>query len=208
MEEEKEKEKKRKEEARRAEEEDEEDRKKAAAMKAKKAEEEDSRRRQEDENKKDRGISLKVGGDKGSVAEAFASEKAEAEEKFKKHKPLTRLDEDEKKEVTKDAEEKKKQQEKMKALIAQIPSDKKDIFAYPIDWDIVASSSIVDKKLRPWVKKKVVEYLGAEEDAMIEFIIRKVESKAKPEDIFRELEGFLDDEAEGFVVKMWRMLIF
>jgi len=43
---------------------------------------------------------------------------------------------------------------------------------------------------------------------MIEFIIRKVEAKARPDEMFNELESFLDDEAEGFVVKMWRMLIF
>ena len=51
-------------------------------------------------------------------------------------------------------------------------SAKEEIFAFPIDWEIVAQHSIVEKKLRPWVKKKVVEYLGAEEEAMIEFIIR------------------------------------
>ena len=54
----------------------------------------------------------------------------------------------------------------------------------------------------------MVEYLGAEEEAMIEFIIRKVEAKARPDEMFNELASFLDDEAEGFVVKMWRMLIF
>ena len=38
----------------------------------------------------------------------------------------------------------------------------------------------------------MVEYLGAEEEAMIEFIIRKVEAKARPDEMFNELESFLD----------------
>merc|ERR1719421_1479852 len=157
--------------------------------------------------KAERGISLNMGGSKGKVADVFAESKAEAEGKAEKHKPLTRLEESTSAATTA-AEEKKKQMEATKALIAQIPSAKEEIFGFPIDWDIVAQHSIVEKKLRPWVRKKVVEYLGAEEEAMIEFIIRKVESKAKPQDIFNELVGFLDDEAEGFVVKMWRMVIF
>merc|ERR1719253_2161833 len=105
-------------------------------------------------------------------------------------------------------DEKKRQMEATKALIAQIPSSKEDIFAYPINWRAVQEHSIIEKKLKPWVKKKVVEYLGAEEDAMIEFIIKKVEARSAPDAILNELIGFLDDEAEGFVVKMWRMIIF
>merc|ERR1712078_151429 len=124
------------------------------------------------------------GSDKGNVADAFKESKDEAEDKFKKHKPLTRIDD-----VKSDMDEKKKQQEEMKKLIAQIPSAKEEIFAYVIDWDTVRDSQIVEKKLRPWVKKKVVDYLGAEEEAMIEFIIRKVEAKARPDEMFNELES-------------------
>ena len=53
--------------------------------------------------------------------------------------------------------------------------DKKQAFAFDIDWQIVHDHGIIDKKLHPWVKKKVTEYLGAEEQGMIEFIMRKVQ---------------------------------
>jgi len=58
----------------------------------------------------------------------------------------------------------------------------------------------------------VIEYLGAEETTMIDFIIEKVESASRggegPEYILTELESFIDEEAEQFVLKMWRMIIF
>ena len=98
--------------------------------------------------------------------------------------------------------------QEMKALISKIPTEKDKIFSFDIQWAVVESANIVEKKLRPWVKKKVIEYLGAEEQGMIEFIIRKVVARTDPVKILRELEGFLDEEAEGFVLKMWRMLIF
>jgi len=117
----------------------------------------------------------------------------------RKHKPLTRLE---------GGGEVKLNDTDMRRLIQQVPTDKARAFAFKIDWQIVADHHIVDKKLRPWVKKKVNEFLGAEESSMVEFILRKVSGGSGPESVLAELEGFLDDEAENFTLKMWRMLIF
>eukprot|EP00930_Biecheleria_cincta_P056507 TRINITY_DN42612_c0_g1_i1.p1 TRINITY_DN42612_c0_g1~~TRINITY_DN42612_c0_g1_i1.p1 ORF type:complete len:774 (+),score=221.76 TRINITY_DN42612_c0_g1_i1:104-2425(+) len=118
----------------------------------------------------------------------------------RKHKPLTRLEDG--------PTERKLKEDEMRRLIGQVPTDKAKAFAFNIDWDAVHSNNIIEKKLRPWVKKKVTEYLGAEEQGMIEFIMRKVSAHEKPDKILAELEGFLDEEAENFTLKMWRMLIF
>lgn len=118
----------------------------------------------------------------------------------RKHKPLTRLEDG--------PAERKLKDDEMRRLIQQVPTDKAKAFAFDIDWDAVHSHNIIEKKLRPWVKKKVTEYLGAEEQGMIEFIMRKVSAHEKPNKILAELEGFLDEEAENFTLKMWRMLIF
>ena len=43
-------------------------------------------------------------------------------------------------------------------------SPKRDeAFAFKIDWAVVHEHDIAEKKLRPWVRKKVIEYLGTEE---------------------------------------------
>ncbi|CAE7324387.1 RBM25 [Symbiodinium natans] len=119
----------------------------------------------------------------------------------RKHKPLTRLD-------GPPAEDRKLRDDEMRRLIQQVPTDKARAFAFDIDWDAVHGNNIIEKKLRPWVKKKVTEFLGNEEQGMIEFILKKVSARTKPDTILAELEGFLDEEAENFTLKMWRMLIF
>jgi len=98
--------------------------------------------------------------------------------------------------------------DEMRRLIQQVPTEKAKAFAFEIDWDVVHDNQIIEKKLRPWVRKKVTEYLGSEEQGMIDFIMRKVSGQAPPATILAELEGFLDEEAENFTLKMWRMLIF
>ena len=32
----------------------------------------------------------------------------------------------------------------------------------------------MDKRIRPWVNKKIVDYIGEEEQALVDFIIEKV----------------------------------
>jgi len=146
------------------------------------------------------------GGGGGGGAQAMSAlfrepEELDARGQPRKHKPLTRLDGPPPAEV-------KLRDDEMRRLIQQVPTDKAKAFAYDIDWQSVHDHNIIEKKLRPWVKKKVTEYLGAEEQGMIEFIMRKVGSHTKPDIILAELEGFLDEEAENFTLKMWRMLIF
>lgn len=128
------------------------------------------------------------------------NEELDANGQPRKHKPLTRLDGP--------AEERKLRDDEMRRLIQQVPTDKARAFAFDIDWDAVHGNNIIEKKLRPWVKKKVTEFLGNEEQGMIEFILKKVTAHTKPDIILAELEGFLDEEAENFTLKMWRMLIF
>lgn len=129
------------------------------------------------------------------------NEELDANGQPRKHKPLTRLD-------GPPAEERKLRDDEMRRLIQQVPTDKARAFAFDIDWDAVHGNNIIEKKLRPWVKKKVTEFLGNEEQGMIEFILKKVTAHTKPDIILAELEGFLDEEAENFTLKMWRMLIF
>ena len=93
-------------------------------------------------------------------------------------------------------------------LMQLVPTDKATVFAYPIDWDMVSDHNIIEKKLRPWVKKKVTEYLGREEQGMIEVIMRKVSTHASPDIILAVLQGLLVEEAKKFTLEMWRVLVF
>ena len=83
-----------------------------------------------------------------------------------------------------------------------------ELFAYKVDWGRVEQLGIVNSVMKPWITKKVIEYLGEEEETLIAFILSKLSSRCNPNDLFNELTAVLDDDAEQFVIKLWRMLIF
>lgn len=62
--------------------------------------------------------------------------------------------------------------------------------------------------MKSWVTKKIMEYLGEEEKTLIDFIMGKIVSHTAPADILQQLTLVLDEEADIFVVKMWRMLVY
>jgi len=66
----------------------------------------------------------------------------------------------------------------------------------------------VDRRIRPWVNKKIIEYIGEEELTLTDFICSKVIARSSPKHILEDVSMVLDEEAEVFVVKMWRLLIY
>jgi RNA-binding protein 25 len=103
---------------------------------------------------------------------------------------------------------KKEREEEAKQIVAMIPAGKADLFSFQLNWDIVDEAEIVPKKMKPWVTKKIVEYLGEEEATLIEFVLAKMSNHMSPQEILDQLAFVLEDEAEVFVIKLWRMLIF
>jgi rbm25 protein, putative len=102
------------------------------------------------------------------------------------------------------SEEKRKQ---IKSLIEKIPISKEELFNYSIDWNYV-DNNLMEKRIRPWVNKKITEYIGEEEQALLDFICNKLQTKSSAQSILDDVVMVLDDEAEAFVVKMWRLLIY
>jgi len=72
----------------------------------------------------------------------------------------------------------------------------------------MALTKLVENKMRPWVKKKIVEFLGEEEQTLIDFICKKLTEHTPPEEVLNLLGYVLEDEATDFVIRMWRMLIY
>lgn len=95
----------------------------------------------------------------------------------------------------------------VKALIERIPTDRGPLFAYPMKWDYLGSD-LMEKRISPWVKKKLNEIIGEDEPTLILFITDKLSGEAKPEQILSEIRVVLDEEAEVFVIKLWRLLIY
>ncbi|KAL8275873.1 hypothetical protein Esti_000209 [Eimeria stiedai] len=142
----------------------------------------------------------------------YFEDEEEAVDAGRKHRPLTKL-EDHRDVVNKvnKVKETMKVIEDSKKILAMVPSEKAELFAYKVDWSLLVQKGILEKKLRPWVRKKVIEFMGAEEDLVqevIDYILKRVEDRPNPKELLEELSRFLDEEAEGFLKHMWRLLIF
>lgn len=94
-----------------------------------------------------------------------------------------------------------------KQLIDTIPKTKDELFSYEINWSIYDKNGL-HERMRPWISKKITEYLGEEEPTLVDYIVSTTGEHITATEMLKKLELILDDEAEMFVLKMWRMLIF
>ena len=107
-----------------------------------------------------------------------------------------------------------KRQEKIreeinKKIMDMVPTGKDELFGFHLDWNVVSRYRIVEEKVRPWVVKKVVEFLGEEESDLISFIVDELKKRPAPEKFLDNLKGALgDDDAAEFVIQVWRLLVF
>ena len=63
------------------------------------------------------------------------------------------------------------------------------------------------ERMRPWISKKIKEFLG-EENTLTDYIVSSTQEHMQASQMLERLQVILDEEAEMFVLKMWRMLIF
>ncbi|KAK3041781.1 hypothetical protein RJ639_000297 [Escallonia herrerae] len=94
-----------------------------------------------------------------------------------------------------------------KQLIDTIPKTKEELFSYEINWAIYDTNGL-HEKMRPWISKKIMEFLGEEETSLVDYIVSSTRQHVKASEMLERLQAILDDEAEMFVLKLWRMLIF
>ncbi|KAJ6771720.1 SPLICING FACTOR PWI DOMAIN-CONTAINING PROTEIN / RNA RECOGNITION MOTIF (RRM)-CONTAINING PROTEIN [Salix koriyanagi] len=94
-----------------------------------------------------------------------------------------------------------------KQLIDMIPKTKEELFLYEINWAVYDKHEL-HERMRPWISKKITEFLGEEETTLVDYIVSSTQDHVKASQMLEMLQVILDDEAEMFVLKMWRMLIF
>ncbi|CAK7268030.1 hypothetical protein SEPCBS119000_002847 [Sporothrix epigloea] len=95
----------------------------------------------------------------------------------------------------------------VRALVQEIPTTQQGLWAWPVQWSYM-DDGVVRDKLRPFVEKKVVEYLGVQEQFLVEVVETHLRKHGTPEALVDELQEALDEAAEDLVKKLWRMVIF
>lgn len=74
----------------------------------------------------------------------------------------------------------------IKDLIARIPTDQTQLFSFALNWEFV-DELLMEQRVRPWVNKKICEYIGEEEPSLVSFICDKIASKTAPNNILQDL---------------------
>ncbi len=137
------------------------------------------------------------------VIKAFADEEDDMNgPQFKRAKLVSLSDQSNESKMNSD--ERKKA---VKKLVESIPTDRDELFSYAIDWTQL-DESLMDKRIKPWINKKIIEYIGEEEATLNDFICTKIQQHTKPEKLLEEVKVILDDEAELFIKKMWRLIVY
>ena len=73
-----------------------------------------------------------------------------------------------------------------KQLAADIPNDNEGLWKWDIKWEFV-DESVVEERLKPFVEKKIVEYLGVQEQMLIDVVVNALRSRGRPQDLVKEL---------------------
>uniref|UniRef100_A0AC35UH37 RRM domain-containing protein n=1 Tax=Rhabditophanes sp. KR3021 TaxID=114890 RepID=A0AC35UH37_9BILA len=93
------------------------------------------------------------------------------------------------------------------SIVQSIPKDKDELYATPVDWES-CNEVIIKTKVRGWIETKVTEYLGEKEDELTDFITQQVLERKSPQMILKDVKMVLDEDAETFTIKLWRLLIY
>lgn len=112
------------------------------------------------------------------------------------------------KEVTITPEAFEEKLEKYKRLLGKVPKRRADLYQFPISWNMLAQNRILEKRLVPFVSKLLSEYFGQDDRALVQMVVRMIANRESARGIEGKVYEFLDEKAEEFVRRVWRMLIF
>ncbi|CAG8586293.1 10488_t:CDS:2 [Ambispora leptoticha] len=128
-------------------------------------------------------------------------EETDAKKKKRVLVPLEYSDDDDDEKKTED------RKRKITDLVATIPTDKEGLWNWNVKWEEL-DEQILSQKLQPFISKKIVGYLGVQEDELVYFVMDHLRNKKSAIELTKEMEQTLDEESELFVMKLWRMLIY
>jgi len=79
-------------------------------------------------------------------------------------------------------------QQAVRNLAAEIPQDKDGLWSWPLKWDFLDETVITDQ-LKPFVEKKIVEFLGVQEQMLVEVVDTHIRKREGAQELVEQLEG-------------------
>merc|ERR1719321_2653650 len=97
----------------------------------------------------------------------------------------------------------------LRDMVDRLQSEtREEIYATNLDVNYLRREKVFEKKLRPWLESKIDLFMGGPQSDLVEYVLRKVNSAIRPDELISELTRYLDDNADTLVERMWRMLCF
>eukprot|EP01100_Stratorugosa_tubuloviscum_P003054 TRINITY_DN1722_c0_g1_i2.p1 TRINITY_DN1722_c0_g1~~TRINITY_DN1722_c0_g1_i2.p1 ORF type:complete len:655 (+),score=303.15 TRINITY_DN1722_c0_g1_i2:174-2138(+) len=96
----------------------------------------------------------------------------------------------------------------IKALIDSIPTELSELLEYKINWEVVDKKNIIEDKMRPWISKKVTEYLGEKDSSLIEFILTQLHKYEPQKNLHDKFSYVFQEDTSIFIAKLLRKLIY
>lgn len=94
-------------------------------------------------------------------------------------------------------------------LVDRIQSEPRDkILKVELDVKSLRDEKTLEKKLRPWLERKIDIAMGGPQSDLVEYVLRRVNAATTADALTSDLQRYLDENAEALVELMWRMLIF
>ncbi|KAH8916621.1 hypothetical protein BT69DRAFT_1302610 [Atractiella rhizophila] len=132
----------------------------------------------------------------------------EAAQKKRQLVPINYSDEEDEEDEEEEEEKRiQKGQEQILEIVNMIPADKEGLWSWQMKWNML-DENIISNKLQPFARKKIVEYLGLEEEELVTAVVDHIRNRKSPGELVEEIEPVLEDESTEFVIKIWRMVIF
>lgn len=85
----------------------------------------------------------------------------------------------------------------------KLPKQPADILSTPLNWGGLLKHEVIERVARPWVGKKIKEYMGVEDQGVVQMIIKVLNGRPHVEQLRDKLKTLLDEKTEEFVVKLW-----
>jgi len=82
------------------------------------------------------------------------------------------------------------------------------LFALSLDMGFLREDGVLERKLRPWLERKIDLHMGGPQSDLVEHVLRRVNDATPPDTITTELARYIEDSADPVVERMWRMMVF
>jgi len=94
-------------------------------------------------------------------------------------------------------------------MVHSVQAEPRDeLFRMELNLPYLRGERVLERKLRPWLERKVDLCMGGPQSDLVEFILRRINASSMPDALISELTRYLDDSAEPLVERVWRMLAF